>query len=209
MIRVLIADDHALVRRGLTGLLSRHQDIAVVGEVERADAVLDAVRSAQPDVLLLDISMPGPTFLEVLQQLRLHQPRLRTLVVSGHSEVLYARRAIRSGAAGYISKQRAEDELVQALRVVGRGGHYVSAELAQDLASDLAGGNKPAHELLSNREYEVMLLLAAGHTVSQIGERLHLSVKTVSTHRTNLLDKMKLTSNAELVQYVQAFGLST
>src|SRR6476660_9679264 len=110
MIRVLIADDHALVRRGLTGVLSRHQDLAVVGEVERADAVLDAVRSAQPDVLLLDISMPGPSFLEVLQQLRLQQPRLRTLVVSGHSEVLYARRAIRSGAAGYISKQRAENE---------------------------------------------------------------------------------------------------
>ncbi|MEO7456127.1 MAG: response regulator transcription factor [Gemmatimonadaceae bacterium] len=208
MIRVLIADDHPLVRRGLSYVLAEHADLSVVGDADSGDAVLDAVNTEKPDVLLLDVNMPGLGFLRVLELLRQHSPSVRTLVISGHAEVLYARRALRGGAAGYISKERAVNDLVAAIRVVASGGHYISSELAQDLAADLATGSRPPHELLSPREYEVMLLLSLGHTVTRISEQLHISVKTVSTHRTNLLEKMKLTTNAELARYAQAHGLA-
>ncbi|MEO8335294.1 MAG: response regulator transcription factor [bacterium] len=208
MIRVLIADDHPLVRRGLAHVLADHPDIIVVGEVESADVVVQAVNTEKPDVLLLDVNMPGVGFLHLLEQLRDRESRLRTLVVSGHEEALYARRALRAGAAGYISKARAASDLVEALRAVASGGRYVSPELAQALAADLATGSRPLHETLSSREYEIMLLLSAGHTATHVAEALHISVKTVSTHRTNLLEKMQLTTNAELARYAQAHGLT-
>lgn len=208
MIRVLIADDHALVRRGLRHVLDPLGDVTVVGEATNGPEVIPAVRAMRPDVLLLDIGMPGGSFLELLEHFRTHEPRLRTLIVSAHAESLYARRAIRAGAAGYINKGHAEEELVSALRVVGQGGRYVSPALAQELAAELASGRSiAAHESLTNREHEVMLLLAAGNTASQVASQLGLSVKTVSTHRTRLLAKMALTSNAELVRYALANGL--
>jgi DNA-binding NarL/FixJ family response regulator len=196
------------VRQGLSHVLEKHGDLTIVGEVASADAVLEAVESTKPDVLLLDVNMPGPGFLHVLELLRRHHSALRTLVISGHSEALYARRALRGGAAGYISKERAADDLVDALRVVASGGHYVSPEMASSLAADLTTSSHPPHETLSPREYEIMLLLVAGHTVTDIAGRLNLSVKTVSTHRSNLLAKMKLDTNAELVRYVHAHGLA-
>ncbi len=208
MIRVLIADDHALVRRGLRHVLDALGDVTVVGEAVTAAEVIPAVRATRPDVLLLDIGMPGGSFLELLEHFRAHEPRLRTLIVSAHAEALYARRAIRAGAAGYVNKGHAEEELVAALRVVGQGGRYVSAALAQELAAELASERRvSAHEALTNREHEVMLLLASGTTASQVAAQLGLSVKTVSTHRTRLLAKMGLTSNAELVRYALSHGL--
>ncbi len=208
MIRVLIADDHALVRRGLRHVLDPLGDVTVVGEAVTGPEVIPAVRATRPDVLLLDIGMPGGSFLEMLEHLRVHEPRVRTLIVSAHAEALYARRAIRAGAAGYINKSHAEEELVAAVRVVGQGGRYVSPELAQELAAELASGRGATpHESLTNREHEVMLLLASGHSASQVASQLGLSVKTVSTHRTRLLAKMELTTNAELVRYALTHGL--
>jgi DNA-binding NarL/FixJ family response regulator len=210
VIRVLIADDHALVRRGLRNVLEPFADITVVGEAVTGAEVIPAVTATRPDVLLLDIAMPGGNFLAVLEHLRRHEPRVRTLVVSAHAEALYARRAIRAGAAGYINKSRAEDELLAALRVVGQGGRYVGPALAQELAAELAtGGGATPHDTLTNREHEVMLLLAGGHTVTQVAAQLGLSVKTVSTHRTRLLAKMELATNSDLVRYALAHGLIT
>ncbi|MEP7000912.1 MAG: response regulator transcription factor [bacterium] len=208
MIRVLIADDHALVRRGLRNALEPFSDIVVVGEAVTGPDVIPAVTQTRPDVLLLDIAMPGGKFLDVLEHLRRHEPKVRTLVVSMHAEALYAKRAIRAGAAGYINKSRAEDELLTAIREVGHGRRYVSPELAQELAAELASGRGATpHDALTNREHEVMLLLASGLTASQVAGNLGLSVKTVSTHRTRLLAKMDLTTNADLVRYALAHGL--
>lgn len=208
MIRVLIADDHPLVRRGLRHVLAQLADVTVVGEAASGAEVMAIVPTVRPDVLLLDISMPGTNFLDLLASLRMREPHVRTLIVSAHAEAVYARRAIRAGAAGYITKGHSEEELVMAIRVAGQGGRYVSAALAQELAADLAAGGQGAqHFALSNREHQVMLLLATGHTVSQIAEQLGLSVKTVSTHRTRLLAKLELSTNAELVRYAMSHAL--
>jgi DNA-binding NarL/FixJ family response regulator len=202
MIRVLIADDHALVRGGLRHLLAPLTDMVVVDEVGSGAEVVQAVAKHRPDVVTLDISMPATSFLEVLTQLREQQPAVRVLVVSFHAEAIYARRAIRAGAAGYITKDRADTELVAAIRMIASGRRYVSAAFAEDLAADLVEGRQEAsHRSLTNREYEILLLLAAGHTVTHIGDKLALSVKTVSTHRTRLLHKMELSSNADIVRY--------
>lgn len=208
VIRVVIADDHPLVRRGWRQVLEPLDDIAVVGEAARGDEVLAVVSAERADVLLLDISMPGPNFLELLEALRQREPHLCTLVVSTHAEAMYARRAIRAGAAGYITKGESEEELVNAVRVVSRGGRYVSAALAQALAADLASGSTGArHQTLTDREHEIFLLLAAGNSVSQIARQLGVSVKTVSTHRTRILGKMVLSTNADLVRYALTHDL--
>ena len=209
MIRVLIADDHALLRRGLRQLIESIPDLQVVGEVVTGDDVLAAVLEMSPDILLLDVSMPGAGFLTIMDNLRARIPRVRTLVVSAHAEPVYARRALRAGAAGYVSKGSAEQELVAAIRIAARGGRYVSPALAQELAADVTanGISTNPHESLSPREYEVMLLLASGQNVTAIAAQLHLSVKTVSTHRTRLLAKMNMRSTAELVRYALAHGL--
>jgi DNA-binding NarL/FixJ family response regulator len=208
MIRVVVADDHVLVRRGLRQVLDALTDVTVVGEASSGAEVVDAVRATGADVLLLDVSMPGGNFQELLATLREREPRVRTLVVSGHAEALYARRALQSGASGYITKDRAEEELVKAVRIVAGGGRYVSETLAQALATEVSVGRASGpHHALTDREHEVFLLLATGHTVTQIASRLGLSVKTVSTHRTRLLGKMGLETNAELVRYALAHGL--
>jgi two-component system, NarL family, invasion response regulator UvrY len=208
MISVLIADDHAIVRRGLRQLLEGMGGVKVVGEVGTGVEVPDAVDTLRPEVLVLDVSMPDTNFLELLALLHDRAPRLRTLILSVHAEAVYARRAIQAGAAGYITKDRADAELVEALRLIARGRRYVSPQLAQELADDLATGRGPTPEqTLTNREHEVMLFLAAGHTVTDIAALLTLSVKTVSTHRTRIMRKMQLSSNAELARYALSHGL--
>jgi len=202
MIRILIADDHAIVRRGLIEILMRELDKAVCGEAENAPQVLDQVRSHAWDLVILDVSKPGRSGIDVLTDLRLAQPKLPVLVLSMHSEDQYGKRVLKAGAAGYMSKNSAPEELISAIRKVLAGGRYVSPTLAERLALDLS--ENPAslpHETLSGREFEVLRLISAGKTVTQIAEELHLSVATISTYRARILEKMNLATTAELIRY--------
>ena len=202
MIRILIADDHAIVRRGLKHIVSEQPDMTVAGEAENARHVLDLVRTDEWDVIVLDINMPGRSGLEVLKELRREHPKLPVLVLSVHPEDQYGVRVLKAGAAGYLTKDSAPDELVQAIRKVHRGGKYVSASLAEVLAFELeTETDRPRHESLSDREYQVMTMIASGKTVGEIGEDLSLSVKTISTYRARVLGKMKMRTNAELTHY--------
>jgi DNA-binding NarL/FixJ family response regulator len=210
VIRILIADDHPLIRRGLRNALAAYKDLTIVGEVASGADVLKQVGATQPTVLILDITMPGGEFLRLLHALQQDAPQVRTLVLTVHSEEAYARRAIRGGASGYLTKERSEDELVAAIRRVAGGGRYVSDTLAQALAHDLHGGSTvQPHESLTNREYQIMLLLASGMTVGEVAARLRRSVKTVSSHRERLLRKMGMKTNAQLTHYAMANGLVT
>ncbi len=202
MIRILIADDHAIVRRGLKHIVSEQPDMTVAGEAENARQVLDLVRTDKWDVIVLDINMPGRSGLEVLKELRREHPKLPVLVLSIHPEDQYGVRVLKAGAAGYLTKDSAPDELVQAIRKVHRGGKYVSASLAEVLVFELeTETNRPRHKSLSDREYQVMTMIASGKTVGEIGEELSLSVKTISTYRARVLGKMKMRTNAELTHY--------
>ena len=202
MIRILIADDHAIVRRGLKHIVSEQPDMTVAGEAENARRVLDLVRTDKWDVIVLDINMPGRSGLEVLKELRREHPKLPVLVLSVHPEDQYGVRVLKAGAAGYLTKDSAPDELVQAIRKVHRGGKYVSASLAEVLVFELeTETDRPRHKSLSDREYQVMTMIASGKTVGEIGEELSLSVKTISTYRARVLGKMKMRTNAELTHY--------
>jgi DNA-binding NarL/FixJ family response regulator len=208
VIRVLVADDHAVVRRGLRQILAETPDIVLSGEASTADEVRRMVREVPCDVLVLDISMPGGSGIELLGEIRRERPRLPVLILTVFSEEQYAVRALKAGAAGFLTKESAPDKLVEAVRKVAGGGRWVSAELAETLASLVAGeGSGALHERLSDREFEVMKMLAAGKTVSLIGEELSLSVKTVSTHRARILKKMNMRTNAELMRYAVQHGL--
>jgi two-component system invasion response regulator UvrY len=208
VIRVLIADDHAIFRMGLKRALEAADDIAVVGEAGSGEETLVKAREVRPDVVLLDVSMPGRGGLETAQDLKHNQPRVRVLMISVHPEDRYAVRCLRLGVDGYITKEAPPDLLVQAVRKVASGGKYVSAELAERLATDLAtGGERPPHETLSAREFEVMRKIASGRTIGQIAEELHLSVKTVSTYRARVLQKMNLKTNADIMHYAFQAGL--
>lgn len=208
MIRILIADDHAVVRAGLRQLLAQRGSIVVAGEAEDGDAVVTLVETTPADVLLLDVSMPGPPFLDVLQRVRIAAPRLRVLVLTMHPEHQFAARALRAGAAGYLTKDRTPEELLEAVTRLVRGGRYISSALAERLAASLDDDFRAApHDRLSDREMEVLLLLGAGHTVKHAAASLRLSVKTVSTFRARLLRKMGFSTNAEIVQYVASAGL--
>ena len=203
MLKVLIADDHPVIREGLKRIILQTRDIEVAAEAANGQEVLDQARRRRPDVIVLDISMPGRDGLEILKQLKSQNPRLPVLVLSQHPEGRYAVRALRAGASGYLTKESASSELITALRKVASGGKYVSASLAEKLASEVnTDSEKPPHEILSDREYAVLCLLGAGKTVSEIGEELSLSVKTISTYRTRILGKMNMTHNAELIRYV-------
>ena len=202
MIKVLITDDHAVVRRGLKQILADQPDMAVLGEAQNAREALQLLRQQSWDVLVLDLALPDRSGLEVLGEVRQRYPRLPVLVLSVHPEEQFAVRVLKAGAAGYLPKEGAPEELVQALRKVQAGGRYVSASLAERLALSLQnGGPEPPHERLSDREYQVLCLIASGRTVGEIADRLVLSVKTVSTYRARLLDKMGLRTNAELTCY--------
>ena len=188
MIHVLIADDHAVVRRGLKQIIAEQSDMAVVGEAQNADELLRLARTLQWNVIVLDIHMPGRSGLEVLKEIKRAHPKRAVLILSMHPEEQYATRVLRAGAAGYLTKEAAPAELVSAIRKVSRGGRYVSATLAENLAMDLdKDSQKPLHANLSDRELQVMLMIVAGKSVSEIAQALALSAKTVSTYRTRIV----------------------
>jgi len=202
MIQVLIADDHAILRRGLKEILMRELEGAVCGEAKDATETLSSIEQRDWDLVILDITMPGRSGLEVLRDLKTARPKLPVLVLSMHPEDQYARRLLKAGASGYMNKEGAAEDLVKAVRKVLAGGRYVSPALAEQLAADLShDGGQPIHEVLSDREFEVLRMLAAGKTVSQIAEELHLGVTTVSTYRARILEKMNMTTTAELMHY--------
>jgi DNA-binding NarL/FixJ family response regulator len=202
MIKVLVADDHAVVRRGLRQILAETPDILVGGEACNVAEVRQLAGEQRWDVVVLDINMPGGSGLELLAELRRLSPCPRVLVLTVYPEDQYAVRAIRAGAAGFLTKESAPEKLIEAVRKIAAGGRYVSPELAETLASLVAGeGDGAAHERLSDREFEVFKMLASGRTVSQVAHELTLSVKTVSTHRMRILKKMEMKTNAELTHY--------
>jgi two-component system invasion response regulator UvrY len=202
MIRALIADDHAVVRQGLKQILGDTPEMLVAGEATNGQEVLDKVRAEPWDVVVLDISMPDRSGLDVLKQLRSERPKLPVLVLSMHSEDQYAVRVLKAGASGYLTKDSAPDELVKAIRKVVSGGTYVSSFLAEKLAFEIGtDSSRLPHETLSDREFQVLRLIAAGKSVTEIAAELYLSVKTVSTYRARMLEKMNLGTTAELIHY--------
>ena len=202
MIRVLIADDHVVVRQGLKQILGDTPELLVAGEAINGQEVLDKIRAEAWDVVVLDISMPDHSGLDILKQLKAEQPKLPVLVLSMHPEDRYAMRVLKAGASGYLAKDSAADELVKAIRKVVSGGRYVSPSLAEKMAFDVgADASKLPHETLSDREFQVLRLIADGKSVTEIAAELSLSVKTVSTYRARLLEKMNLSTNAELIHY--------
>lgn len=201
-IRILIADDHAIVREGLKQILADTKDIVVAGEAENGSDAIKLVRKNECDVLLLDISMPDRSGIEVLKQIKKEAPKIAVLMLSMHREDQYAIRSLKAGAAGYLNKQSAPDQLVDAIRQVAAGRKYITAALAQELANQVGDDrNVPPHETLSDREYQTLIMIASGKTVSDIAIELSLSVKTISMYRSRLLQKMKLRHNAELTHY--------
>ena len=202
MTRVLIADDHPVVREGVRRILQGAPEVEVVGEVGRSDEVLDAVRRLKPEVLILDIGMPGPSYLDVLAALTAAGGATRALILSAQPEEEYAVRALRGGATGYLTKGYSPPDLVDAVRQIAAGRRYVSAALAEKLALEVVDGvEKPPHELLSPRELEVLKLVAGGLSLKEIAGRLDVSPKTVSSFRARVLEKMGLKTNADLVRY--------
>jgi len=208
MIKVLIADDHPIVRQGLRQILAGTPDMEVAGEAVNGQEALDQVRVGGWDMLVLDMTMPGRSGFAILKELRHEQPHLPVLVLSMHAEEQFAVRVLKAGASGYLTKENAPEELVKAIRKVVSGGKYVSPGLAENLAISLdTGSDRPRHESLSDREFQVMRLMASGKTLAEIADTLSLSAKTVSTYRTRLLEKLNLKTNAELVRYVIDNGL--
>jgi len=202
VIRVLIADDHAILRRGLQEILVRELEGAVCGEAKDATEILARVQETCWDLVILDITMPGRSGLDVLRDLKAARPKLPVLVLSMHPEDQYGKRMLSAGAAGYMNKESAPEELVKAVRKVVAGGRYVSDALAEKLASDMSEDTgRPLHEVLSHREFEILRMIGAGRAVSQIAEELHLGVTTVSTYRARILIKMHMTTTAELMHY--------
>ena len=208
MIRVLLADDHAVVRAGLKELLTATGDIAVAAEAVDGQSVLQAVREQDFDVAVLDLTMPGRSGIELIKLVKAERPALRVLVLSMHSEQQYAVRAVKAGASGYLTKETAPDTLVAAIRRIASGGAFISPETAERLVLDAssATGALP-HTSLSDREYEVFRKIVSGRSVTDIAAELSLSVKTISTHKARLLEKMGMTSQAELVRYAVENGL--
>ena len=208
MIRVLIVDDHTIVRDGLKQILAETSDIVVADEAQNGQEAIGKVREDGYDVVVLDVAMPGQDGLSVMRLLKQEKPSLAVLVLSMYPEEQYAIRFLKTGAAGYLTKESASDELIHAIRRVAEGGKYVSRALAERLAWNVSADVvEHSHEMLSDREYQVMQLIASGKTVGQISIELSLSVKTVSTYRTRILQKLNLNNNAEIVRYAINHGL--
>ena len=206
--KILIADDHAIVRKGLVQILNEANDVVEVDEAENGNEVLDKVSEKTYDVVVLDLNMPGISGFQVLEQLKVMGNDVPILVLSMHSEDQYGVRVLRAGAAGYIAKGTAPDELLTAVRRVAGGNKYISAPLAEKLLSVLENPHAgPLHTQLSSREFQVLRLLSSGATPTEIANELNLSVKTISTYRSRVLEKMNMTSNVELVQYALKNGL--
>jgi len=204
MIRVLIADDHTLVREGLRQLLASTPDIRVEGEAANGDEALALLKAGDYDLAVLDMSMPGIAGIELIKRVRVEKPRMRVLVLSMHGETQYAARALKAGASGYLTKEAASGQLVGAIRKIAAGGVHISEAAAAQLVTAQGGahaGDAAPHTRLSNREFEVFRLLVEGLGPTEIADRLHLSVKTVSTHKTRILEKMGMQSTADLVRY--------
>lgn len=208
MIRVFVADDHAVVRRGVLQILEESPDIEIIGEASTGLEVLQAMPDQDYDVLLLDIAMPDGSGLDVLKQLQTLRPDLPVLILSMYPEKQYALRALKSGAAGYLTKESAPEELTTAIRQVAGGGTYITRSLAEKLVAELGGeaGGEPI-DILSDREYQVLTLLGAGKSATEIAAALSLSVKTISTYRARILDKLDLDSTAEIIRYAVDRGL--
>ena len=208
MIRVAIADDHPIVREGLRRIVSDDGGIAVAGEASTAAELLRLVVGSAVEVVLLDVSMPGATFIETLQDLRKRHNTVKVLVISAHPEDQWAMRSLQAGASGYLTKDHSPEQLVLAIRRVARGGKYVSDSMAERLAEMVdPGATRAPHEQLSDREFEVLRALGSGMMVKEVAEQLRLSAKTVSTYRTRLLEKMGLKTKADLVRYVATHNL--
>lgn len=202
MIRVLIVDDHSMVRSGLMKILREESDIEVVGEAEGYSQLLQQLRLNLPDLVLLDISMPGKNGLEIVKELKLFYPSVRTLMLSMHPEERFSVRAIKAGASGYITKESAANELVNAIRYTYENGKFITPGVAERLADSFEmESNKLAHERLSDREFQVLTLIASGQSVRDIAEELCLSPTTIATYRARILEKMQLKSNVELTSY--------
>ncbi len=202
MIKIIIADDHPIVRAGLKQIIMEDAYITVAGEASKGIELLEKVRRQDYDVILLDLSMPGMDGMDVLKQLKLEKPHIPVIILTIHPESQYALRVLKAGAAGYLTKDSASDELIKAIHKVYGGGKYISPSLAEKIAFALdKDTNQLPHETLSDREYQVFCLIGGGKTVSQIAETLALSVKTVSTYRTRILEKMQMQNNAELIHY--------
>jgi DNA-binding NarL/FixJ family response regulator len=202
MIKILIADDHTIVRKGLKQIIAETTDMVVTDEACDGQEVLNKVRKDVFDLVLLDISMPGRTGLDILRELKAENPKLPVLVLSMYPEEQYAVRVLKAGASGYLTKESAPDELIAAIRKVSAGKRYVTPSLAEKLAFNLQiDSDQPLHENLSDREYQVMCLIASGKTVGEIAEKLSLSAKTISTYRARILEKMKMKNNAEITHY--------
>lgn len=208
MIRIVMADDHAIVREGLKRIVASAEDFEVVDEAADGAGVMKIVREREFEVLVLDLSMPGRSGMELIKLVRSEKPKVRVLVLSMHQELQYAVRAIKSGASGYLTKESAPGQLVQAIRKVASGGAYISAEVAEQLAlGAMPGSEALPHASLSDREFEVFRLLVDGVSVTEIASRLSVSVKTVSSHKANLMQKMGLANQTELIRYAMKHGL--
>jgi DNA-binding NarL/FixJ family response regulator len=202
MMRVLIADDHAIFRLGLKDLLTEEFPKVTFAEAQNADETLEHIRRQNWEIAILDISMPGRSGLDILEEIKRVRPKLPVLLLSMHPEEQFARRALKSGAAGYLTKESVPEELKKAVRKALAGGRYVSTALAEKLAWDLdSRAETPVHDLLSDREFQVLRMVASGKTVKDIADELALSVKTVSTYRTRILEKTRMKNNAELIRY--------
>jgi two-component system, NarL family, invasion response regulator UvrY len=202
MIKVAIVDDHAIVRAGLQQFLSEQSEIEVIGEAANGGEALGLVRAGNIDVLLMDIGMPGPSGIDVLGTIRAHAPQLPVLILTGYPEEHYATNLLRQGASGYLNKECEPDEIVAAIRALAQGRRYITPAVAELLADRLNGNmDEEPHQTLSEREFQVFLRLAQGETITSIGTTLSLSVKTVSTYRSRILEKMALSSNSDLTYY--------
>jgi len=209
MIRAVVADDHTIVREGLKELLSNAGDIEVIAEAVDGHEVLQRVRALKFDVLVLDMSMPGKSGMELIKQVKSEAPKLRIVVLTMHQENQYAVRAIRAGASGYLTKDAASELLVNAIRKVASGGAFISAEVAELLARQAQGATESApHESLTDREFQVLRMLVSGAPLTDIGEDLHLSGKTISAHKARILQKLGLSNQSELVRYAIAHKLT-
>jgi DNA-binding NarL/FixJ family response regulator len=209
VIRIVIADDHTIVREGLRQLLEAAGDFEIVGEASNAQETMQRVRDLQFDVLLLDVSMPGRSGMDLIKQIRSERPHGRVLILSMHQEHQYAVRAIRAGASGYLTKESAARDLTTALRKVAAGGAYITAEVAEQLAlGAMPQTDAPPHTTLSDREFQVLRLLVAGKSVSEVAEGLNLSIKTISTHKARLMQKLGVANSSELFRYAMEHRLT-
>jgi two-component system, NarL family, invasion response regulator UvrY len=206
--RVLIADDHQLIREGLRRALIGTSEIAEVGEAETGQQAIDMVRHGSWDILILDLNLPGKSGFDVLTELRQDKPAIPVLILSMHPALQFGVRALHAGAAGYLTKTASTEELLRAIRKIAGGGKYVSQEIAEQLAVNIQDDPQlPPHALLSDREFQICLLIGSGKTVGEIARELNLNVKTISTHRTHILEKMHLQNSAQIMQYVVSRGL--